>query len=120
MNDKIFSHLKAWSKKKDSYSLRDFANLIGIPYKTIQASSRENEVWEYELEMARNRLGCNAHKAIHSKKINFEKWLRYAYENDDELRDQLRKEGEIIPEDEAEFDIWVEKKIAEDLIKYGS
>jgi hypothetical protein len=120
MKDEIFSQLREWSKKKDSYSIRDFANNFGTSYKTILALSKEDEVCEYELNMARDRLGYNAHKAIHSKKINFEKWLRYAYENDYELREQLQEEGEIIPEDEDEFDIWVEKQIAEDKIKYGS
>lgn len=120
MSNELFSHLNAWSKQKDSYSMREFIKLIGIPYKTIQALSRENEVWEYEFDMARCRLGLNAHKAINSKKINFDKWLRYAYENDDELREQLREEGEIIPEDEDEFDQWVKKQIVKDKIKYGS
>lgn len=120
MTDELFVQLREWSKQKNSYSIKDFAKQIEIPYKKILDSSKENEDWEDEFEMARTRLDCNALKALEAKKINFDKWLRYAYENDVELREIVRKEGEVIPEDEDEFDVWVVKKIREDKIKYGS
>jgi hypothetical protein len=120
MTNELFSELKTWSEKKDSFLMSDFSKKVGIPCKTIRTLSQENEDWKYVLELAHGILVCHAYQAMQSNTIDFEKFLRCIYENDNEFRDQLRKKCEIIPGDEDEFDAWIEKKIAEDKIKYGS
>ncbi len=121
MSKELFSQLHEWSRQKDSYSIKDFENHVGLPHKTIKTLSQENEHWRHDFEIVRCRLVCNAYRAKNAKSINFQAWLRYAYENDYFLRENLQQsEGIVIPEDSEELNQWVEKRIEIDKIKYGN
>jgi hypothetical protein len=112
-NDELFTLLLDWSEQEDSYSVKDFAKQVEVPYKTIKALSEENEDWEYKFDVARGLLACNAEKAMNANRISGDDGIRYIYENDFFIKEDLRERDEIVPEDEEEFDLWLENKKAE-------
>lgn len=116
----LFDHLLEWGENNNSFSIRDFAKLVGIPYKTIQELSKLNEDWEHAFDKTQNRLACNAENAHHHGMIQAEEWSRYVYENDYFIRESMREEdGIIVPEDTDEFDKWFEIQYKKDKRVYG-
>jgi hypothetical protein len=113
--DKIFNQLREWSEREDSFSIRDFAKEIDVPYIKILELSKENEDWEHEFNMARDRLALRAEELSMARKITSDECARYTYENDLLLRAHIQESEEIeIPDEPDEFDVWVEERIAKD------
>lgn len=113
MANKLFNQLWEWSHQEDSFSIRDFADSVGMTYKAIHDLSKENEEWTYVLGVSKAMLTCNAEKAIITGIITIDCYTSYIYENDYLVREDIQeREGIIIPEDPDEFDDWVK-----DLIK---
>ena len=111
----LLNQLGEWAELEDSYSIKTFANEVGIPYKTILALSKENEEFCRFLDMVKERLSCNANNAAFSGRISCDEGIKYFYENDYEFIERLREnEGVVIPEDEEEFEAWFEQRIVKD------
>ena len=113
--DEIFDQLKEWSQREDSFSIRDYAEEIGVPYKKILELSKENEDWGLKLEMARGSIACRAELTKYFRDKSDNERSRCMYENDLFFRAWLEEEEGIeIPDDPDEFDVWVEERIAKD------
>ena len=113
--DEIFNRLREWSEREDSYSIRDFAKEINMPYVKLLELSKKNEDWERDFNIARCKLAVRAEESSMSKKITLDEGARYAYENDFFLRDYIEKGESIkIPEDPEKFDKWFDKRLAKE------
>jgi len=115
IRNNLFDQLKKWSGKKTSFSIRDFADEIAMPYKSILALCKDNKDWKFQFDKARNHLACNAENALNSGLISTCEGLRYLYENDFFLKESMRAAGKNIPDDPDDFDEWVLKQLVSDL-----
>ena len=114
ISNELFRELLEWSKKENSYSIRDFAEIVGVPYRKIQELSKENDEYQDKFALAKDGLCINTLESLRKDQMSQEKFLRSLYENDWDLRQRFLEEGNIVPDDPDEFDVWAEKQIVID------
>lgn len=115
----LFEQMLEWSKRENSYSLKDFAKEVGIPYDDLLAISKEDEELGHLFEMSRCHLVSHSFDALNSRIISDYEGLRYCYENG-EFDEVLIDEGDDLPPGTEEaFNQWFNKQWKKDKSKYG-
>lgn len=80
---------------ENEYSVKEIAEKKGVAYEQILDWAKQNDLFAFGLEMAKQGCYCNAYEALLMNKIEYEKGVRYCVENaneDNEEADCFREE----------------------------
>ena len=69
-------------------------------------------------DLSKGHIGMNAFHAWSESRISSADGLRYIYENDSEMQESLKEEGDPAPQTEKEFDKWFKIRLPKDQAKY--